>query len=81
MAAAIPCRMFPAGAICNHDPNCPLPNRNFCPLGSSLHPLLLELDKMSQSYAYMCHCARCAAIGAEPLTYLQFITLLDEVQS
>jgi len=34
---------------------------------------------MSQSYEYMKHCARCAAIGAEPLTYLQFISLLDSV--
>lgn len=34
---------------------------------------------MQQSYEYMKHCARCAEIGAEPLTYLQFITLLDKV--
>lgn len=34
---------------------------------------------MQQSYEYMKHCARCAKIGVEPLTYLQFITLLDKV--
>ena len=36
-------------------------------------------DYMSQSYAYMCHCSRCESIGVEPLTYLQFIRLVDKV--
>lgn len=36
---------------------------------------------MSQSNAYVMHCARCAAIGVKPLTYHQFLVYSDKVQS
>jgi hypothetical protein len=36
---------------------------------------------MNQSLEYMRHVARCAAIGAEPLTWLQFVRLVDKVES
>ena len=36
---------------------------------------------MNQPLEYMRHCARCAAIGATPLTYVQFLRYSDKVQS
>jgi hypothetical protein len=35
---------------------------------------------MNQSLEYMRHCARCAAIGAEPLTWLQFVRLTQNLE-
>lgn len=34
---------------------------------------------MNQPLEYMRHCARCASIGVEPLTYHQFLKLLEGI--